>query len=205
MNKRLNYLMLDAMGVIYKNGDDVAELLMPFVKTKNSNISEKIIIDNYRQASLGNISPEIFWRNMGLSRDIEDEYLANFSLADGLFAFLKTALNHFKEIICLSNDISEWSRKQRANFGLTEYIKRWFISSDLKCRKPSPEIYLKVLDSLKVSDSSEILFIDDNINNILAAEELGFKVLFLNGSCKNFKNHIDELDFEKVRSFISNG
>ena len=195
--------MLDAMGVIYKNGDDVAELLIPFVQGKDSNISERIINDNYRQASLGNISSEIFWKNIGLSSDIEDEYLTNFSLTDGLFTFLKNALNHFEEIICLSNDISEWSKKLRANFGLTEYIKKWFISGDLKCRKPSPEIYLKVLDNLKVSNPSELLFIDDNIENILAAEKIGFEAIFLSESYKGPKKHINRLDFSEIRNYLN--
>jgi putative hydrolase of the HAD superfamily len=203
MNKKIKYLVLDAMGVIYRNGDDVTELLIPFARSKNSNISKKNIFDNYRQASLGKISSETFWKNIGLSSDIEDEYLSNFSLTDGLLTFLKTALHHFKEIICLSNDVSEWSEKLRVNFGLTEYIKMWFISGDLKCRKPSLEIYRKVLENLKVNDSKEILFIDDNMDNLLAAEELGFEVLLLSDSYKGPKDHIDKLDFGKILNFTS--
>jgi hypothetical protein len=60
MDKRIKYLMLDAMGVIYRNRDDVAELLIPFALSKNSNILEKTILDNYRQASLGKINSETF-------------------------------------------------------------------------------------------------------------------------------------------------
>ena len=75
--------------------------------------------------------------------------------------------------MCLSNDVSEWSKKLRDKFDLTEYIKKWFISGDLKCRKPSPQIYRKVLENLNVTDPSGILFIDDNIDNTIAADKAG--------------------------------
>ncbi|MCD4669483.1 MAG: HAD-IA family hydrolase [Actinomycetia bacterium] len=200
MKRKIKILMLDAMGVIYKHGDDVAELLIPFVQSKDSNISDKIIIDNYRQASLGRISSKDFWENMGLSQNLEDEYLESFELAEEVIDFLKTAQNHFKEIICLSNDVSEWSEKLRVKFGLTEYIKKWFISGDLKRRKPSPQIYRKILENIKVTDPKEILFIDDNIDNISAAEELGFEVLLLSDSYNGPKDHIDKLDLLEIEN-----
>jgi len=204
MKRKIKILMLDAMGVIYKYGDDVAELLIPFVRSKNSNISNEIIFDNYRLASLGRISSKSFWDNMDIPPVHEDKYLESFELAGGVIDFLRTARDHFEEIICLSNDVSEWSEKLRVNFGLTEYIKKWFISGDLKCRKPLREIYIKVLADLKDTDPGEILFIDDNMDNLLAAEELGFKVLLLSDSYNGPKDHINKLDFGKISNFISN-
>lgn len=48
-----------------------------------------------------------------------------------------------------------------------------------------------------------ILFINDNMDNILTAEKLGFKTLFLSDNHKELKVYIDKLDFVKIRSFIS--
>jgi len=203
MEKRIKILMLDAMGVIYKHGDDVEELLIPFIVKKNSKISKESIVTSYGTASLGRISAEEFWKNVGLSSDYEDEYLDGFRLNDEIIEFLDNARNYFKDIICLSNDVSEWSKKLKDNFGLTEYIKKWFISGDLKCRKPSPEIYIKVLDDLKDTNPGEILFIDDNIDNTAAAEKLGFKTLLLSDNYNESKNSINKLDFKEVLKFIS--
>lgn len=47
------------------------------------------------------------------------------------------------------------------------------ISSDLKCIKPSREIFEIALNRAQC-DASEILFIDDGIKNIEAAQSLGF-------------------------------
>jgi len=66
------------------NYDGVAELLIPFVQSKNSNISNEIIFDNYRLASPGKLSSETFWENMGLSQNLEDKYLESSELVGGV-------------------------------------------------------------------------------------------------------------------------
>jgi 2-haloacid dehalogenase len=56
----------------------------------------------------------------------------------------------------------------------------WFdgivVSGDEKMRKPSPEIYRLLLDRYGL-ESREVLFIDDNLRNIKAAEALGIKCI----------------------------
>ena len=52
----------------------------------------------------------------------------------------------------------------------------WFdgrvVSGDEKTRKPFPEFYQRLLDRYQV-DPAKALFIDDNLRNVKAAEELG--------------------------------
>lgn len=177
------------------------DLLIPFIKCKNSNISSQKIIENYIKASLGKINSKKFWYNLNLSDKYEDEYLSNFTLMDVLLDFLDIASKYFKEIICLSNDASEWSLKLRNNFGLTKYIKKWFISGDLKCEKPQPLIYKKLLSGMKSSTPKEFLFIDDKIENLLTAEGMGFNtILFgsINGSTQNNLISFDIRTFPKI-------
>lgn len=54
----------------------------------------------------------------------------------------------------------------------------WFdgrvVSGEEKTRKPFPEFYHRLLDRYNVK-AEEALFIDDNLRNVLAAEELGIK------------------------------
>ena len=58
-------LILDAMGVLYEAGDDVAELLVPFVgKHGRSDLSAEAIDRDYVEASLGRMGPDAFWRRM---------------------------------------------------------------------------------------------------------------------------------------------
>ena len=54
----------------------------------------------------------------------------------------------------------------------------WFdgrvVSGEEKTRKPFPEFYQRLLDRYSVKPE-EALFIDDNLRNVKAAEELGIK------------------------------
>jgi HAD superfamily hydrolase (TIGR01509 family) len=55
--------------------------------------------------------------------------------------------------------------------GLYDYFDRIFLSTELKMQKPDLEIYSKVLEELKCQPN-EIIFIDDKIENVLAANKL---------------------------------
>jgi 2-haloacid dehalogenase len=50
------------------------------------------------------------------------------------------------------------------------------VSGVEKTRKPFPEFYKILLDRYNV-DVAETLFIDDNLRNVKAAEELGLKTI----------------------------
>ena len=106
-------LVLDAMGVIYKVGDDVGELLCPFIH-ENGGLSDDSEIETiYREASLGHLSAREFWERVKINPALEDDYLLRHQLSDGLLDFLPQARQRFASIWCLSNDVSEWSRKLR--------------------------------------------------------------------------------------------
>ncbi|RKZ68469.1 MAG: hypothetical protein DRQ48_08695 [Gammaproteobacteria bacterium] len=177
LEKRMKVLALDAMGVTYKAGDDVAELLVPFV-TKRSEVSVSRIEELYHQCSLGEFSSSVFWERLELSTSIEDEYLANHRLVNGVKEFIADARANFDSIWCLSNDISEWSIKLRQMFALESIFDGFVISGDIKSRKPSPESY-KALFAASNANPEDILFIDDRPKNVLAAINHGMKsILF---------------------------
>jgi len=200
---KTKYLILDAMGVIYKNCDDVEDLLIPFIRANGSNIAKEKINDYYKKASLGKFSSKLFWEYVGLNPKIENEYITNFLLTKGIVKFLKKAVKKFEKIICLSNDVSEWSIKLRKYFNLSRYIEEWYISGDLKCRKPSIDIYYKLLSGLKEIKPNEITFIDDKEDNLIPAKDIGFNVVLFRGNYNELEKNktikkidcvIDELD-----------
>jgi len=55
---------------------------------------------------------------------------------------------------------------------LEEFFTKCFYSHQMKMRKPDQEIFIKMLDTLKI-DPSETIYFDDIEENILAARELG--------------------------------
>jgi len=169
-------LVLDAMGVIYRVGDDVADLLLPFLRAHGGNADKGVVNAAYLRASLGEIPSAEFWRRVDLDPNAEDAYLATLTLTPGLIRFLDRAAGAFRRIACLSNDVSEWSRKLRERHGLTRRIDPWFISGDLRCRKPSPDIYHKMLAGLDAAPG-EIVYVDDKAKNLAPAEALGMRAV----------------------------
>jgi putative hydrolase of the HAD superfamily len=170
-------LVLDAMGVIYRVGDDVPELLVPFIRQQGGCENAEEIENIYRAASLGEFSAAEFWRRVGVSPAGEDEYLARFELTPGIVEFLQRAAAHFRAIVCLSNDVSEWSLKLRRRFRLEGHFAAWYISGDLHLRKPDPQIYRNVVTDLK-TPADRLVFVDDRLRNLDAAADLGFVTVY---------------------------
>ncbi|HTR84621.1 MAG TPA: HAD-IA family hydrolase [Reyranella sp.] len=172
-------LLLDAMGVLYEAGDDVADLLVPFVRAHGDPPrSDGEIEAAYLQASLGRMDPAAFWRSLGVRPDLEDCYLAGHRLIDGTVAALAALEAEFSIIACLSNDVAEWSVKLRRRFGLERWISPWFLSGEIGARKPDERIYAAAIRGLGV-EPSRIVLVDDRPKNLDAARTLGFcTVLF---------------------------
>jgi putative hydrolase of the HAD superfamily len=172
-------VILDAMGVLYEAGDDVAELLVPFVgRHSRADLSAKAIDRDYVEASLGRMDTDAFWRRMGVDPSLEDSYLAGHRLIDGTLEALAELKQRHGRLACLSNDISSWSRKLRQRFGLEDWIDHWFISGDLGLRKPSAEIYRLAADRLGVRPQ-DVVFVDDRLRNLDAAKAVGFNTVLL--------------------------
>lgn len=174
----MKILVLDAMGVIYSSGDDVKELLYPFIIEKGGTKDFALVEQEYHLASLGKISAIEFWKTVGISSQLEDEYLQRFELTNGLINFLEKVKSRGIEIWCLSNDLSEWSKKLRVRFGLDQYFKGFVISGDVGVRKPDPFIYQQLINQAK-AEANNMIFVDDRIKNLEPASTLGFTtVLF---------------------------
>jgi len=174
----LKVLVLDAMGVIYSVGDDVRDLLCPFMMEKG--VTKDIVETErlYDLASLGKMSASEFFKAIDLDPTLEDEYLQRYTLTDGLIDFLKAINSRGFQVWCLSNDLSRWSRKLRTRFGLEKYFSGFVISGDVGFRKPDRAIFEYLVGQLDVSPDNAV-FVDDQPKNLDTAVELGFKtVLF---------------------------
>ncbi len=195
---RKKYLILDAMGVIYPFYDDVQELLIPFIckQSTGGDIGVDTVRQWYLKASLGQIKTKEFWNKFDLDESVEDDYLSEFRLSKGLIEFLERGLNKFDDIYCLSNDVSEWSVKLREKFNLSKYISKWFISGDMKCRKPSPRIYYKVLTEFEAIYPDEVIFVDDQVKNLQVPRRIGMTPLLF---CQN--KEVEKTGYKTIDTF----
>jgi len=174
-------LVLDAMGVLFAAADDVAELLIPFIRSAGGETDAHAITSVYLEASLGNIDADTFWTRVGLDPGVEDAYLSKHRLSAGALEFLASARRGGVPVWCLSNDVGRWSRRLRATLGLEPFLAGAVISGDVRVRKPDRGIYERLLAETGCQPG-ELLFVDDRAKNVASAEALGIPAVQFAGS-----------------------
>jgi HAD superfamily hydrolase (TIGR01509 family) len=178
--RTIKWVILDAMGVIYHNGDDVGELLIPFLRSEGCKMPVSEIERLYLMYSLGESETENFWAACGLKGDedfFNSKYLTMHTVNPGAISFIRRMRSLGLNVCCLSNDLSRWSRILRRRHCLEELVTPWIISGEVGFRKPAIEIYTLALSRL-AAVSSECLFIDDRLKNLDVAASLGIQTVF---------------------------
>lgn len=175
------WVVFDAMGVIFTEGDDTNNLLVPYIQQMDKKCGRDIINEVYMEASLGNISSYEFWKRLKIANDnsyqmIEKRYLDNYLTIDDQFIEVSNRLKETFNLAILSNDVREWAQYLRERFGLNDIVKLSVISGDVGYRKPSAEIY-KILLSKVDANPEDCVFVDDRDKNLIPAQNLGMKVV----------------------------
>lgn len=140
----------------------------------------------------GHISPEIFRQNMreltGLSlsdREIDEVWNAMIlDYSDEHIALLKKVKTHYR-IFLLSNSnqihYNKFFPEFCRNYGFSafdELFDKAYFSHEMHQRKPDPEVFLTVLKEQGLL-ADETLFIDDSIQHVKSAAQLGIHTHFL--------------------------
>lgn len=173
------WIILDLMGVIFEVGDDVNDLLVPYVRKRNSLASPDKINKLYVEASLGKMSSFDLWEELGFMGDypdIEKDYLDTCLTIDPEFRDIALSLARSYSLAILSNDVKEWSDYLRSRFHLNELFKAVVISGEVGYRKPDERIYTILLDRIGLDPLSCVL-IDDRSKNLRIASQLGMKTI----------------------------
>lgn len=197
MNK---WVIFDAMGVVFEVGDDTNDLLVPFIQNITPDATSELINEHYLEASLGKITSEEFWHKVGLGevlkeKDIEREYLDNHLTLDKNFIEVATVLKKRYKLGMLSNDLKEWSQYLRKLHKLDELFDIVVISGEVGYRKADNKIYELFLERTNTRPE-DCVFIDDRDKNLLAAIDIGMKVI-------KFQREQEESSFEvaKIQGF----
>jgi len=167
---------LDGMGVLYREGDDIRRLLVPFARERGSTASEEEIADKARLLSLGRMTPADFWKAIGVEGDpneLDSAYLANFQLTPGVVRYLRALRDAEIRAACITNDAAAWAMKLRHGHSLDRLVDPWVVSGSVGVRKPDQPLF-EVLRRVTGEAPSNILLIDDDLDNLDAARELGF-------------------------------
>jgi HAD superfamily hydrolase (TIGR01509 family) len=195
---------LDAMGVIYTNGDDLRQLLIPYLRTKGCQRTDEELRLAYRACYREGASVETLWAATGLAQArerFEDAYLRLYELNSGVVAFLDEMRARRVPVYGVSNDIAEWSIKRRRLHALEDLFAGWIISSEVRAIKPDMKIFRQLLGHLKCPPA-ECVFVDDRVENLDGAKAVGLTSTVLFGTTAEAPHHATVATFEELREFV---
>ncbi len=184
MIKQYTTLLIDMYGVILEQSKGrLLQYSLDVFGEKRYNEIEGLIRKErlFDRAGLGELDRDAFLSMLGFddpefhSEKYIKEYL---TLDDEFIPFAERAKEKYN-LVLLSNDVSEWSRFIVRHFGIEKYFSHRIVSADVKCRKPDLRIYDIALEKIG-SSPAECIFIDNSVQNLLSAEEVGISTVLFN-------------------------
>lgn len=136
-------------------------------------------------STLGTTSPSLIWHNvaekLSLSTEELEEFKRSFWAGDRVDRELIQFLQEYREdyiVALLSNAWQNFRSVLAEKYQIEEgqTVDKIFISSELGVAKPDQRIYEILADRINC-EMNEILFVDDFIENIEAAEALGINTI----------------------------
>lgn len=148
----------------------VSNVLMPLLSDQ---IDQSLVKKHYQTYTLGHCTEQMFWENIGQPdyHDLRTAFLDSFELDRDVHKVIEQLRAKY-QLAILSNLAKDWGEYLSQKFLFNEYFEPRVISGDVKCGKPNPTIYQYLLDQSDM-DGEEILFIDDRLENLAIAHDLG--------------------------------
>jgi putative hydrolase of the HAD superfamily len=158
--------------------------------------------ESAKLATIGNVSAEdhqqTILKNLNLPLDsfstFEDEFWGGDRLDSHLVEFIQSLRGEYKTVL-LSNAWDNLRPLLKGLWKIDSVFDHIFISAELGLAKPDPEIYKVVIDSLD-QDPSELIFIDDFIENVKAAREANLNAIHFRNRDQALADLAEYLDLE---------
>ncbi|MFA4887348.1 MAG: HAD family phosphatase [Candidatus Nanoarchaeia archaeon] len=150
------------------------------------------------KARVSEISEKEFWETLVKeirlpisSEQLKKEWYGSFSPIQETFELAERLKKNYK-VALISNTILEWFTYWKKKYDLEDVFDAIFVSYELKVAKPGKEIFLIALKKLKVK-AEECVFIDDKLENLETAKELGMEIIQFKDTTK-VKKRLKELN-----------
>tara|TARA_B100000424_G_scaffold54957_1_gene39588 strand:+ start:202 stop:1650 length:1449 start_codon:yes stop_codon:yes gene_type:complete len=179
--ERLQLLVIDPYGTIFKEENTPLEHLRAFINKKEGNSNPDELLDLHHSVTMGKLTSSEFWNQVGLTESpdsLNHEYVKSLQFRSGGKEFLKNLHKRGIAVSVVTNDLIEWSTQIREIYGL-QGIHPWIISSEYGVRKPDPAI-LEILNRSSGIAYQSCLVLDTATNFLDTAQTLGMKTVHLN-------------------------
>jgi len=120
-------------------------------------------------------------------RAISYEYAQSLQPLPGVLELIERARKEGFLIAIGSSAVDKWINTHLSRLGLLEKFDTIVTSDEVKSAKPSPDIFLKVLEKLDVPAENAIV-LEDSHNGILAAHRAGIKAIAVPNPVTQFQD-----------------
>ncbi len=143
-----------------------------------SDSTDELIEKYYRYSDVGELSTKDLYKKLGTLVDrsaeqTETEIKSFERVNTSLVNLIKKLRQDYKIGLC-SNASSGYVEEILNKNNINDIFDPLIISSNFRLRKPNKEIFDKLIFELGLKPG-EILFVDDSIRNVTAAEKVGIK------------------------------
>lgn len=149
-----------------------------------------IMLEFFRQSDTyhqGKITDEEFYKQSceileDCSLDQKQFYASFNSIINDLNLDMVELIRNIKsannlKLICMSNiNSSHWKYLKKQKWDIWELFDEFILSHEIHITKPDPKVYELALDKAGCKPE-EVLFIDDGLNNVRAAREMGINAI----------------------------
>ncbi len=176
MKLNIKMIVFDVFGVVITEGHMVSNALMPLLPKDTDKAVVKAWYHSYTQ---GEISEQAFWQGIGQPNNshLRDTFLNTFTVDESLPHVIRE-LSAKYQLAILSNLGSEWAATLSQKFDFAQHFNPIIFSGDVGCQKPQPRIYEILVEQSQLK-AEAIIFIDDRLENLKVAADLGMKTIHL--------------------------
>lgn len=195
-------IVFDIGGVILRSEDECGRDALGEKYNLEPGWVERLVFnsDAARASTIGLVSTEVMWLGVAEELNLSEKTLIEFQdlfwqgdrIDQSLVKFLEKCRPQYQTAL-LTNAWVDARKILEEKYGISEglTVDHLLVSSEIGIAKPDPGIYELLAETLDCQ-FSEILFVDDFIENILAAKEMGINTI-------HFKVGIDLINVIKSR------
>jgi HAD superfamily hydrolase (TIGR01509 family) len=165
-------VFLDFAGVVSQSGA-MSEGIVEFYPDNFTLAKSKEL---FALAKIGEMGDKEYMKNY--SDECLDWYFGQATEHEGIMNFLT---KNNLPLFVASNHVTSWIQREIDTFGVREYFKDFFISSELKLAKPHKEFYEEILKRSGFK-AEESVFVDDQKRNLVVPKELGMKTVWVDNT-----------------------
>jgi len=181
--QKITTILFDMYGVIIEQskGKFIPYTFRSFDESEHERLTKQFRQDKlFLKAGNGEIDSDTFLSLLGF-KDTQyhmKDYIENYLTLDAGFKPFAKEFAEKYDFVLLSNDVAAWSEYLTEYHDMNRYFKEKIVSGDVKCRKPDKKIYELALE-MSGKRPEECIFIDNKVENLLVAQELGiYPILF---------------------------